>query len=137
MYCEEFSVTRVSLWMVSAETETRRSSKMYASIQHNFRFINGDRVTPVSQLFFKYPAIYRTGRFITMHTRCSVAATVSHVVAHKVQKQRQMRCIHHVQTVDPTSLPPKLRSAEFAVVNNSEYDAAYRWNQGPRDLPRP
>jgi len=72
-----------------------------------------------------------------MLTMCSVAATVSHVVAHKVQEQRQMGCIYHVQPVDPTSLPPKLRSAEYAVVNNSEYDAAYRLNQGPRDLPRP
>jgi len=42
-----------------------------------------------------------------------------------------------VQTVDSTSLPPKMRSEELAVINNSEYDAAYRLNLGPRDLPRP
>ena len=56
------------------------------SVVHNCRYVhNGDRVIPVPKLFVKYPAIYRTGRFITMLTMCSVAATVSHIAAHKVQ----------------------------------------------------
>ena len=88
------------------------------SVVHNCRFINGDMVTPVPQLFMKYPAIYRNPKF-HYHTRFSVAGTVSHEAAHNVQQQRQRRCMYHVQTVDPTPLPPKLRSAEFVVVNNS------------------
>jgi hypothetical protein len=96
-----------------------------------------DRFTPVTQLLVKYPTFYGTARIITMLTRCFVAATVSHMAARKLQGQRQMRRIYHVQTVDPPSLPPKLRSAEFAVANNSECDAAYRLDQGPRDLLKP
>jgi hypothetical protein len=102
------------------------------SVVHNCRFINGDRVTPVRQV----PRSLSNLKF-HYHTRFPVAGTVSHEAAHNVQEQRQTRCIHHVQTADPTLLPPKLRSAESAVVNNSECDAAYRLNQGTRDLLRP
>ena len=124
--------------MVSADNETlRNSNNMCVSVQSvvcKYRFIDGGRVTPVPHLFVSTPQFIEPTDSLP---RCSAAAAVSHVSAHKVQKRRQMRCIYHVQTVGPTSLPPKQRSAKFAVVNNSECDAAYRRNQGSRDLQRP
>ena len=145
MYCEEFSVTRGSLWMVSADTETHRNSVlvykvwciivgMYIMVIGLFQFLSCSWSTPQ---FIEPEDSLPCSQCVLSQLQSHILRLIRYKAAHKVYEQRQMQCIYHVKTVDPTSLPPELRSAEFAVVNNSECDAAYRLNQGPRDLLRP